>query len=74
MDGEQTWAGLLDEYQAAELEFSILASAVADKLVGRGAFDDDLNVLLAAEERAREVVILARLRIINVWRETQEPT
>ena len=73
MDGEQTWSGLLEEYEAAELQFSILASAIADKLAGTAAFDDDLNVLLAAEERAREVVILARLRIINVWREAQEP-
>jgi hypothetical protein len=63
------WPGLLHDYEAAIAEFDSVSRALTAALVGRSA-DDDVRGLVESEERARETVVLARMRIINLWRQS----
>jgi hypothetical protein len=68
------WPGLLRDYETAIAGFDAVSRALTSALVGRSgvesASNEDFGALIAAEERARETVILARIRIINLWRES----
>jgi hypothetical protein len=67
---ESEWPGLLREYESAIAEFERVSRALTSALTERSATDDDFRALLVAEERARETVVLARMRLINLWRES----
>ena len=67
-DGD--WPALLRDYEAAIAEFETMSRALTSTLAGRNSPDDDFRALLVAEEKARETVVLARMRLINLWRES----
>ena len=64
------WPALLRAYESAIAEFEGVSSALTAALNARNSTDDDLRALLVAEEKARETVVLARMRLINLWRES----
>jgi hypothetical protein len=68
MIADSEWPALLGDYQAAIAEFESTSGALMGALTERNATDDSLRQLVDAEERAREAVILARMRLINLWR------
>lgn len=67
------WPELLRGYEAAIAEFDGVSRALTAALNDRDANDEDLSALIASEEAARETVILARMRLINLWRESGRP-
>lgn len=64
------WPALLRGYETAIAEFEAVSRALTTALMERNACDNDLTALVLAEERARETVVLARMRLINLWRES----
>jgi hypothetical protein len=64
------WPVLLGDYETAIAEFDSVSRALTTALTERNASDDDLRELVVAEERARETVVLARMRLINLWRDS----
>jgi hypothetical protein len=64
------WPALLRAYEGAIAEFERVSRALMAVLAERNASDDEVRGLVVAEERARETVVLARMRLINLWRET----
>ena len=64
------WPALLRDYEGAIAEFERVSRALTAVLAERNASDDEVRGLVAAEERARETVVLARMRLINLWRES----
>jgi hypothetical protein len=68
MIADSEWPALLSDYQEAIAEFESASRALMGALTERNATDDNLRQLVVAEERAREAVILARMRLINLWR------
>jgi hypothetical protein len=64
------WPALLRDYEGAIGEFERVSRALTAVLAGRNASDDEVRGLVVAEERARETVVLARMRLINLWRES----
>ena len=69
-DADPGWPELLRDYEAAIAEFESVARALTEALVESDPADSDLRVVVLAEESAREAVILARTRLIDLWRET----
>jgi hypothetical protein len=63
------WPALLRDYEGAIGEFERVSRALTAVLAERNASDDEVRALVVAEERARERVVLARIRLINLWRE-----
>jgi hypothetical protein len=64
------WPALLRDYEGAIAEFEGISRALTAVLSERNASDAEVRALIVAEERARERVVLARIRLINLWRET----
>ena len=64
------WPALLRDYEGAIAEFERMSRALTAVLAERNASDDEVRGLVVAEERARERVVLARMRLINLWRES----
>jgi len=67
---DSDWPALLRDYQSAIAEFESVSRALTTSLNERNANNDDLRALVVAEERARETVVLARMRLINLWRDS----
>jgi len=67
---DSEWPALLRGYESAIAEFESVSRALTTSLNERNASNDDLRALVAAEERARETVVLARMRLINLWRDS----
>ena len=67
---ESEWPVLLREYESAIAEFERVSRALTTSLNERNASNEDLRALVVAEERARETVVLARMRLINLWRDS----
>jgi len=65
------WPELLRDYEAAITAFESVSRGLTAVLAEGSSGEDDFRALVAAEERARETVILARMRIINLWRESE---
>jgi len=63
------WPRLLRDYEAAIAEFDGASRAVTALLTDHSETDNNFRALLAAEERARDRVVLARMRLINLWRD-----
>jgi hypothetical protein len=64
------WPALLRDYEGAIAEFEGVSRALMAVLAEHNASDDEVRGLVVAEERARETVVLARMRLINLWRES----
>jgi hypothetical protein len=67
---ESDWPELLKDYQAAVKHFESVSVALTAALSAQYPLDADFLDLIAAEERFRETVMLARMRLINRWRES----
>jgi hypothetical protein len=67
---ESDWPALLNDYEAAVKNFESVSAALTAALSAQYPLDADFLDLMAAEERCRETVILARMRLINLWRES----
>ena len=63
------WPALLQEYKAALEHFERASTALTAALIDRDT--DDLPPLFAAEASARDGVVLARMGITALWRESQ---
>ena len=74
MGGGSDWPTLLKDYQAAVKNFESVSNALTATLSAGYPLDTDFLDLIAAEERIREAVILARVRLINRWRDSLEET
>ena len=74
MGNESDWPTLLKDYQAAVKNFESVSAALTSVLSAGYALDADFLDLVTAEERIRETVILARMRLINRWRDSVEET
>jgi hypothetical protein len=68
------WPTLLKDYQAAVKNFESVSAALTSMLSAPYPLDADFLDLVTAEERLRETVILARMRLINRWRDSVEET
>ena len=64
------WPAALRDYELAIAEFEGVSRALTTALNERNPRDDGLQALIVSEERARETVVLARMRLINLWRES----
>jgi len=64
------WPGLLRDYESAIVEFERVSRALTGALTERNSTNDDVRALILAEENARETVVLARMRLINRWRDS----
>jgi hypothetical protein len=71
MEDDPDWRALLNDYQATLDEFERISKALTAALVDRDSATEDLPELFAAESRARDAVILARMRLVNAWRDSQ---
>ena len=74
MGNESDWPALLKDYHAAVKNFESVSAALTAALSARYPLDADFLDLVTAEERIRETVILARMRLINRWRDSLEET
>ena len=70
MGSESDWPELLKDYEAAVKNFESVSAALTATLSAQYPLDADFLDLIAAEERFRDTVILARMRLINRWRES----
>jgi hypothetical protein len=70
MPADSEWPAFLSDYQAAIAAFEDASRTLMAALTDRSATDADLGALLSAEEKTREAVLLARMRLINLWRES----
>jgi len=71
MEDHPDWPALLEQYKAALEHFERASAALTAALVDRDTSADDLPALFAAEASARDVVVLARMRVVALWRESQ---
>jgi hypothetical protein len=74
LGNESDWPALLRDYHEAVKNFESVSAALMAALSARYPLDTDFLDLVAAEERTRETVILARMRLINRWRDSLEET
>lgn len=74
MGDESDWPALLRDYHAAVKDFASVSAALTAALSAHYPLDKDFLDLVTAEERIRETVILARMRLINRWRDSLEET
>jgi hypothetical protein len=70
MSNESGWPALLEDYQAAVKNFESVSAALTEALSAQHALGGEFLDLIEAEERARETVILTRIRLINLWRDS----
>jgi len=70
LGSESDWPELLKDYEAAVKNFESVSAALTATLSAQYPLDADFLDLIAAEERFRDTVILARMRLINRWRDS----
>ena len=74
LGNESDWPTLLSDYQSAVKDFESVSAALTAALSGQYPLGADFMDLIRAEERLRETVILARVRLLNRWRDSVEET
>ncbi|HEX7238205.1 MAG TPA: hypothetical protein VF405_14645 [Gammaproteobacteria bacterium] len=74
MGNESDWPTLLRDYQSAVKDFESVSAALTAALSGQYPLGADFLDLIVAEERLRETVILARIRLLNRWRDSYDET
>jgi len=62
---------MLIDYHAAIDEFERVTQALTLLIVDRTSTPEDFRGMFAAEAKARDMVVLTRLRLLNAWREMQ---
>ena len=73
--GDETdWPALLNHYQAAVKNFESVSAALTEALSAQYPLGGEFLDLIEAEERVRETVILTRIRLINLWRDSVDET
>ena len=70
LGNESDWPTLLNDYQSAVKDFESVSAALTAALSGQYPLGADFMDLIRAEERLRETVILARMRLLNRWRDS----
>jgi hypothetical protein len=70
LSSESDWPALLQDYEAAVRNFESVSAALIAVLSAQYPPGADLLDLIAAEERSRESVVIARMRLIHLWRES----
>jgi hypothetical protein len=71
MTTDSDWPTLLANYKVIVDRFEVISRGLVAALDKPGEANGQLAALLAAEAGAREAVVLARTRLMNLWRETQ---
>ena len=71
MTTDSDWRALLTDYKAIVDQFDVVSRALSAALAKPGDANGNLVALVAAEASARDAVVLARTRLMNLWRETQ---
>jgi hypothetical protein len=71
MMGAEDWPALLTAYQAALEEFERVTKTLTLLLADRTSTPEDFRGVFAAEAKARDLVVLSRMRLMNAWREDQ---
>lgn len=66
---DEKWPTLLKDYEAALATFENSSRALTSALTERHPADYRFFDLVVAEEKARDAVIVARMRLIARWRE-----
>jgi hypothetical protein len=74
LGNESDWPALLEDYQAAVKNFESVSAALTAALSAQYPLDADFLELISVEERFRESVLLARIRLINRWRDSLDET
>jgi hypothetical protein len=74
LGNESDWPALLSDYQDALKNFESVSAALYSALSAQYPLDADFLDLITVEERFRESVILARMRLINRWRDSLDET
>jgi hypothetical protein len=64
---DEEWPGLLKDYEAALAAFESASRALTVALVERHPADSRFVDFVVAEEKARDSVIVARVRLIETW-------
>ena len=70
MTADEKWPRLLTDYEAALATFEDASRALTRALVDRHPADYRFYDFVVAEERARDAVIAARMRLIERWRDS----
>ena len=70
MSVDEEWPRLLKDYEAALAAFENASRALTLALVERHPADYRFFELVIAEETARDFVIVARIRLIESWRDS----
>jgi len=70
LDTDTDWPALLADYQAALEEFERTSRALTAALLHAPGPNGEGVALLAAETRARDAVVLTRMRLMNAWRDS----
>jgi len=70
MEDHPEWPILLTDYEGALEEFERVTEALTAALVDPNSAADDFSELFAAETRARDAVVLSRMRLMNAWRDS----
>jgi hypothetical protein len=73
MDVDPDWPTALADYQHALEAFERASKALTAALIDRSTSPDDLAVRFAAEASARNTVVLLRMRVVSLWRESELP-
>jgi hypothetical protein len=64
------WRTLLTAYKSAVEDFDRVTAALTAAIADRSSDPSDFPALFAAEASARDAVILARIRLMNAWRDS----
>jgi hypothetical protein len=67
---DEDWPRLLKDYEAALAAFENASRALTLALVERHPADYRFFDFVVAEEKARDSVIVARMRLIESWRDS----
>ena len=73
MEDDPSWPDLLAGYKEALQVFERSSKALTAALIDRSTSPDDLSIRFAAEAAARDAVVLSRMRIASLWRESEQP-
>lgn len=71
MTGEQVWPVLLGRYEAAIAAYENASRAITTAMTQRNPSELDFDALVVAEVNAKDAVMLARMRLISHWRQSQ---
>ncbi len=71
MTENSEWPRLLADYKSLIEGFDGVSRTLSDALAKPGEANGQLLGLITAEVQARDAVVLARTRLMNLWRDSQ---